>query len=88
MRAIANYDEGLKKYKDAFDLAYNKYVVGGLDRRYFYCDPILTNIKANIQFLLEQELNMRSLSIPNWLPSSPCHKQRPSKQLYNLTKMH
>lgn len=25
MRAIANYDEGLAKYPDAFDLAYNKY---------------------------------------------------------------
>lgn len=29
MRAIANYDEGLRKYPDAFDLAYNKYVLGG-----------------------------------------------------------
>lgn len=26
MRAIATYDEGLKRYPDAFDLAYNKYV--------------------------------------------------------------
>lgn len=27
MRAIANYDEGLRKHPAAFDLAYNKYVL-------------------------------------------------------------
>lgn len=30
MRAIATYDEGLKKHPDAFDLAYNKYVQSNL----------------------------------------------------------
>jgi hypothetical protein len=35
MRAITTYDEGLQRHPNAFDLAYNKYVVLGIDSGFY-----------------------------------------------------
>lgn len=69
MRAIANYDDGLVRHPDAFDLAYNKYVVMA-----FLNDLITSRLKFMLFFFfLSFFLLSRTQELTNYFPEHECN---------------